>query len=1241
MSAPPGIPRILHFTWKTREVPARYRPLVEGWARRHPGWKRRIWTDHDLRAFVERHDPDFLPVFDGYENPIARVDAGRYLVLAHLGGVFVDLDLECFRPIDPLLAGERLVVGLEPDTHGQALKAAERGIARILCPSFLASAPGHAFWAAVRQALVECRHEPDPLDATGPFLLSRVHARYREADPVRLLPPEMLYPVDRDSAWRGLLFDIETWSRTARQAYAHHHWDGTWFRTSDEARIGAPREVDCTIRRPGAPSRQTTLQFGPTPPPAEPDRHLVSCLMVTRERAPMAAVAIECFQRQTWPARELVIVDDDADPALAEHVQRLSDPRIRHIRVPAEDRTLGELRNLSLDAARGQLVCQWDDDDLYDPLRIEFQLRALASTRTDACFLSRWLQWMPAERAVSVSTSRVWEGSMLARRSAVGRYPDLRRGEDTPVTSAILSDLPTVHLDLPRLYLYVGHRRNTHGAAHHRHLLRVATASFTGEHGDSVLRELARRLPIARYEQAMRAVAASRPAPKPPPPARPLERIAEEARQAAAEGRHGDALASWEEVLRHRQDLPTAIGRAQALAELRRIEAAIEQYRDAARRYRTAVDGPLGAGRLLRRLGRTAAAREVLAEALRRDGDHIASLLELAIVEMEAGRLDEAEALFVRVRDIAPAERQAWMGAAAIAARRYDWPSALARWQAVWERFGEPSAPQEITGALLALDRLDEARAFLETIPPDAWSARERLFTHAFLAKLAHDPAHLLATLTAEQSTVIADEVLRRMLVEALTVNGRPQEAAEIVARGGIGRTPTGQMVALHALVLGGRHRVAERHLQRLSQPPALHATSPRLLPDIAVHIRRSRGPAAVREALAGLEQSSTAARDLRLAAGFERECADSLDALLEARTLPTAPAIRPLAIPARPRDVEADWPFDPLKRAWTAVERIRAGHGAVALDLRTTLRDALSVADRIAGAIRGGTPLSVIRLGDGEGNFLPYADDLAPNRAQDQRAIQRLWWSDRTLDTAAVAHIGGTLADAVRSADIVGIPDQYRLATSLGRVMRPSQTSRGLIAVVEQIAGLTAAPGGQPLVGPDQMVTSCHLHAGLAWWDLWPPLFAHAGEVALVTGRTDLDAALHRRFGLAVRRTHRVPPERKYRRDAAEAARPHYPDGFAEVTRALAVEVRPGEVVLVAAGILGKAYCATVRAAGGIALDIGSAADHWCGHATRTRDEAALYDTPPELAAAYAARPELDALYPALAASAFFQGRG
>jgi hypothetical protein len=45
----------------------------------------------------------------------------------------------------------------------------------------------------------------------------------------------------------------------------------------------------------------------------------------------------------------------------------------------------------------------------------------------------------------------------------------------------------------------------------------------------------------------------------------------------------------------------------------------------------------------------------------------------------------------------------------------------------------------------------------------------------------------------------------------------------------------------------------------------------------------------------------------------------------------------------------------------------------------------------------------------------------------------------------------------------------------------------------------------------------------------------------------------------------------------------------------------------LVAAGILGKIYCDVIRAAGGVAVDIGHVADLWAGRETRSYDQAEL----------------------------------
>lgn len=55
-----------------------------------------MWTDAKSREFVATEYPWFLNTFDNYSQPIQRADAIRYFVLAHFGGIYIDLDDVCF-----------------------------------------------------------------------------------------------------------------------------------------------------------------------------------------------------------------------------------------------------------------------------------------------------------------------------------------------------------------------------------------------------------------------------------------------------------------------------------------------------------------------------------------------------------------------------------------------------------------------------------------------------------------------------------------------------------------------------------------------------------------------------------------------------------------------------------------------------------------------------------------------------------------------------------------------------------------------------------------------------------------------------------------------------------------------------------------------------------------------------------------------------------------------------------------
>lgn len=491
-----AIPRVIHQTWKTLDVPSRFLGWQRTWWDRNPGYAYRLWTDDAIAAFVEREFPDLVPLFRGYRDQISRVDLGRYLILTRLGGVYADLDCECLRPIDSLVHGQQFVIGVEPAEHERLDKAVRRGLRNILCPSFIASVPEHPFWAHVIAQVAAARDAPDVLDATGPFLLTRAHQTYRAAPPVTVVPAERLYPLSKDDCWTGRSFDLGFWEAATRQAAMVHYWEGTWFRGHAQASPPLPQQI---------PVRLTAGESAPPATASRDDaRPLISCLMVTRNRADLARFAIAAFLRQTYRQRELVIVDDGPDDALARYVQALARPEIRMLRLPDEGAPLGELRNRAVDEARGRYVAQWDDDDLADPQRLECQYQVLRQTGSHACLLGRWMMWWPERQRLAISRARPWEGSLVCEKAALPRYPTIRRGEDTPVVEHLLRAARVATIDLPRLYTYVVHGTNTFDAGHFGAHWQRATARFIGSRYRAVLGEMAKRLPIEAYALALR-----------------------------------------------------------------------------------------------------------------------------------------------------------------------------------------------------------------------------------------------------------------------------------------------------------------------------------------------------------------------------------------------------------------------------------------------------------------------------------------------------------------------------------------------------------------------------------------------------------------------------------------------------------------------------------------------------------------------------------------------------------------
>ena len=244
---------------------------------------------------------------------------------------------------------------------------------------------------------------------------------------------------------------------------------------------------------------RTLLDAQAVMPSAPP---LISCLMLTRGRLVPTRFAIDCYRRQTWPNRELVIVCDDPASELPAYVTTLGDPTIRYV-LTAPD-VIGALRNVTVEASRGTLLSVWDDDDLYHPERLQFQYAELTAGKAAAHFLSRWLIWWPAQRRFALSKRRYWEGSMLARRLAFGSYPVVARREDTLAVASLRErENRLVYSDQPFAYCYVIHGANTLGGRYHAKLFSTATETFGPDDYAERLEQFSSIFPLHAYREAL------------------------------------------------------------------------------------------------------------------------------------------------------------------------------------------------------------------------------------------------------------------------------------------------------------------------------------------------------------------------------------------------------------------------------------------------------------------------------------------------------------------------------------------------------------------------------------------------------------------------------------------------------------------------------------------------------------------------------------------------------------------
>lgn len=228
----------------------------------------------------------------------------------------------------------------------------------------------------------------------------------------------------------------------------------------------------------------------------------------------------------------------------------------------------------------------------------------------------------------------------------------------------------------------------------------------------------------------------------------------------------------------------------------------------------------------------------------------------------------------------------------------------------------------------------------------------------------------------------------------------------------------------------------------------------------------------------------------------------------------------------------------------------------------------------------------SFIRLSDGEGFIFKNLSSFFTE--EDSKNRQRHWWGEE-ITIGVIDGLRSDLLEAVRNADVLGIPSVYRFVRDHSvrtNSLTQSLQGRGLISVLNGVKHIDT---------PDKIYTDDKANIAIFnELDVIIELARQAVKVVIVNSGSSV-AVMKAFSGLFCFEHIQVPTHCKTTLNTN-----YYSSGktlpyvYREVAAQIEATTTPGTLVLVGAGVAGKVFMQAAKRNGGVALDLGSAMDQF-----------------------------------------------
>jgi hypothetical protein len=235
------IPSILHQIWIQGEqhfekTNQKCYKLVHNNKQKFSNWDHIFWSEKMIIKLIRKYEyefPDLLSIYSSAPSHAFKSDIGRYIILYHYGGLYLDTDFEILRNFEHLVRMDKIDLAL---IRYNDFTKFERKVSKFnINNNFIGCIPKHPFIKDVLNNIID----------SGPYLLGMnkyiytlengltlftrlVSDTYGNIESTELISNTIIDPV----TWINDTHDFKSSEDILRvypSAFGFHHMEGTWI----------------------------------------------------------------------------------------------------------------------------------------------------------------------------------------------------------------------------------------------------------------------------------------------------------------------------------------------------------------------------------------------------------------------------------------------------------------------------------------------------------------------------------------------------------------------------------------------------------------------------------------------------------------------------------------------------------------------------------------------------------------------------------------------------------------------------------------------------------------------------------------------------------------------------------------------------------------------------------------------------------------------------------------------------